>query len=42
VGVWIVLGIVAYLVLRARNPEALDRVDDVYGGETPALADDRS
>jgi amino acid transporter len=36
VGVWLVLGIVAYFVLRARNPEALERVDDVYGGETPA------
>jgi amino acid transporter len=33
VGVWVVLGIVAYFVLRSRNPEALDRVDDVYGGE---------
>ncbi len=32
VGVWLVLGIVAYFVLRARNPEALERVDDVYGG----------
>jgi amino acid transporter len=36
VGVWIVLGIAAYFVLRARNPEALERVDDVYGGETSA------
>jgi amino acid transporter len=34
VGVWIILGIVVYFVLRARNPEALERVDDVYGGET--------
>ena len=33
VGVWLVLGIVAYFILRARNPAALDRVDDVYGGE---------
>jgi amino acid transporter len=33
VGAWVVLGIVAYFVLRSRNPEALDRVDDVYGGE---------
>jgi amino acid transporter len=36
VGVWLLLGIVAYFVLRARNPEALERVDDVYGGDTPA------
>ena len=33
VGIWLVLGVVAYFVLRARNPEALDRVDDIYGGE---------
>jgi amino acid transporter len=32
VGVWLVLGIIAYFVLRSRNPEALERVDDVYGG----------
>jgi len=37
VGIWLVLGVVAYFVLRARNPEALDRVDDIYGGEaTPS------
>jgi amino acid transporter len=35
VGVWVVLGIILYFVLRSRNPEALERVDDVYGGETP-------
>ena len=34
VGVWVVLGIVAYIVLRMRNPQALERVGDVYGGET--------
>ena len=33
VGVWVLLGIVAYFVLRARSPEALERVDDVYGAE---------
>ena len=33
VGVLIVVGIVIYFVLRSRSPEALDRVDDVYGGE---------
>ena len=34
VGIWMVLGIVAYIVLRMRNPEALTRVGEVYGGET--------
>ena len=34
VGAWVVLGIVAYFVLRMQNPQALDRVDDVYGGDT--------
>ena len=33
VGVWLVLGVIAYFVLRSQNPEALGRVDDVYGGE---------
>jgi hypothetical protein len=33
VGVWVVLGVILYFVLRARNPEALNRVGDVYGGE---------
>lgn len=42
VGVWLVLGIVAYFVLRARNPEALERVDDVYGGDVPAAVELRS
>ena len=28
-----VLGIVVYFVLRARSPEALERVGDVYGGD---------
>ena len=32
VGVWMVLGIVLYLVLRMRNPAALDRMGEVYGG----------
>ncbi len=36
VAAWVVLGVVAYFVLRARNPEALDRVDDVYGGDGSA------
>ncbi len=34
VGIWMLLGIIAYFVLRARNPEALTRVGEVYGGET--------
>jgi amino acid transporter len=34
VGAWIVVGIVAYFILRARNPQALERVDDVYGGDS--------
>jgi amino acid transporter len=34
VGIWIVLGIVVYFLLRARDPQALERVSDVYGGET--------
>jgi amino acid transporter len=33
VGVWVVLGIVAYVVLRMRNPAALERVSEVYGGD---------
>jgi amino acid transporter len=33
VGVWVLLGIVMYFVLRASRPEALERVDDVYGAE---------
>jgi amino acid transporter len=33
VGVWLVIGIIVYFVLRSRSPEALDRVDDVYGGD---------
>ena len=35
VGVWMVIGIVLYFVLRARDPEALERMGDVYGGEAP-------
>jgi hypothetical protein len=33
VGVWVVLGVIAYFLLRFRNPEALERVGDVYGGD---------
>ena len=38
VGVWLVLGVIAYFVLRARNPQALDRVGEVYGGEDATAA----
>jgi hypothetical protein len=30
-----VIGIVVYFVLRARNPEALERIGDIFGGESP-------
>ena len=33
VGVWLVLGVIAYFYLRSRNPAALDRMNEVYGGE---------
>lgn len=33
VGVWMVLGIVIYFVLRARNPQALERLGEIYGAE---------
>jgi hypothetical protein len=39
VGVWMLIGIVLYVALRTRNPEALDRMGDVYGGEVPAPSD---
>jgi amino acid transporter len=39
VGVWMVIGIVLYFVLRTRSPEALERMGDVYGGEAPAPSD---
>ncbi|HET8777168.1 MAG TPA: APC family permease, partial [Candidatus Limnocylindria bacterium] len=35
VGIWVVIGIVVYFVLRSQNPAALRRVNDVYGGEAP-------
>ena len=39
VGIWIVVGIVVYFVLRARNPDALERVSEVYGGEAATAED---
>ena len=35
-------GIVAYFVLRSRNPEALARVDDIYSGDTVATPEGRT
>jgi len=42
VAIWLVLGIVAYFVLRSQNPEALARVDDIYGGDSVASAEGRT
>jgi amino acid transporter len=39
VGVWMLIGIGLYFVLRTRNPAALERMGDVYGGEAPAPSD---
>ena len=33
VGVWMVIGIVIFLWLRMRSPDALKRMGDIYGGE---------
>jgi hypothetical protein len=33
------IGVILYFVLRSRNPEALDRMGDVYGGEAPSPTD---
>jgi amino acid transporter len=33
VGIWILLGVVIYFVLRSRDPAALERVGEVYGGD---------
>ena len=39
-GVWMLIGIVLYFVLRSRNPEALERMGEIYGGEAPSPTDD--
>ena len=39
VGIWMLIGIVLYFVLRGRDPEALQRMGDVYGGEAPSPTD---
>ena len=33
VGVWLLLGVIAYFYLRSRNPAALEGMNAVYGGE---------
>ena len=38
-GVWMLIGIVLYFILRARNPSALERMGEIYGGEAPAADD---
>jgi amino acid transporter len=39
VGIWMLIGIVLYFYLRSSNPEALERMGDVYGGEAPSPTD---
>jgi amino acid transporter len=39
VAVWMLIGVVAYFVLRSRSPEALHRMGEVYGGEAPSPTD---
>jgi amino acid transporter len=36
VGIWMVIGIVLYFVLRATRPDAVERLGAVYGGEEPS------
>ncbi len=36
VGIWMLIGVVLYFFLRARSPESLERMGDVYGGEAPS------
>jgi amino acid transporter len=33
VGIWLVLGVIAYFYLRSRNPRGLEAMNAVYGGE---------
>jgi len=35
VAAWMVIGVVAYFWLRSRNPSALERMGEIYGGEGP-------
>ncbi len=36
------LGVIAYFVLRSRNPDALTRVDDIYSGDAVATEEGRT
>jgi amino acid transporter len=38
-GVWMLIGVVLYFILRSRNPGALERMGEIYGGEAPAADD---
>jgi amino acid transporter len=38
-GVWMLIGLVLYFILRSRNPAALERMGEIYGGEAPAADD---
>jgi amino acid transporter len=42
VGIWLVIGIVLYFVLRSRNPDSLARVDDIYSGDEVATPEGRT
>ncbi|HEY8179481.1 MAG TPA: APC family permease [Candidatus Limnocylindria bacterium] len=37
--VWMLIGLVLYFILRARNPAALKRMGEIYGGEAPPADD---
>ena len=39
VAVWVVIGIAVYFYLRARNPEGLARMGEVYGGDVVSPSD---
>ena len=34
-GIWMLIGLVLYFVLRSTNPAALERMGEIYGGEAP-------
>jgi amino acid transporter len=38
-GIWMLIGVVLYFFLRSRNPSALERMGEIYGGEAPAADD---
>ena len=41
-GLWMLLGIIAYFVLRSQNPDALTRVDEIYSGDSVADPEGRT